>query len=304
MPIKTEKKKNGVNKLEQKTKKKGGVMSNKSNSSSPKNQIVEKKRSPVNISTIVEDLQIKILDSVFNFSNILDNKVIKDYIQLKSNVTKVNKSFKTSSSFIRPSFNNITIIKLNKLRIDNEILGVLKMTKTENIESIELRNISFESIDTCNEFIDFFRKNRKVKNVILDKVEVKIEDFLRILITFKRLENLEISGYELTYNEFHIFIKVLLYSKQIKYFTFKNNIIDKRYYTYLFTKDVDNDVVYIDNVKYIIYISKEYNNRWGMIIKKMDGSFVKNIEVNIVGNEVENEYIVYRNFLNDFKDNK
>jgi len=303
MPIKTEKKKNGVNKLEQKTKKKGGVMSNKSNSSSPKKQIVEQKRSPVNISTIVEDLQIKILDSVFNFSNILDNKVIKDYIQLKSNVTKVNKSFKTSSSFIRPSFNNITIIKLNKLRIDNEILGVLKMTKAENIESIELRNISFDSLETCNEFIDFFSKNRKVKNVILDKVEVKIEDFLRILVTFKRLENLEISGYELTYNEFHIFIKVLLYSKQLKYFTFKNNIIDKRYYTYLFTKDVDNDV-YIDNVKYIIYISKEYNNRWGMIIKKMDGSSLKNIEVNIVGNEVENEYIVYRNFLNDFKDNK
>jgi hypothetical protein len=303
MPIKTEKKKNGVNKLEQKTKKKGGVMSNKSNSSSPKKQIVEQKRSPVNISTIVEDLQIKILDSVFNFSNILDNKVIKDYIQLKSNVTKVNKSFKTSSSFIRPSFNNITIIKLNKLRIDNEILGVLKMTKAENIESIELRNISFDSLETCNEFIDFFSKNRKVKNVILDKVEVKIEDFLRILVTFKRLENLEISGYELTYNEFHIFIKVLLYSKQLKYFTFKNNIIDKRYYTYLFTKDVDNDV-YIDNVKYIIYISKEYNNRWGMIIKKMDGSSLKNIEVNIVGNEVENEYIVYRNFINDFKDNK
>jgi hypothetical protein len=303
MPIKTEKKKNGVNKLEQKTKKKGGVMSNKSNSSSPKNQIVEQKRSPVNISTIVEDLQIKILDSVFNFSNILDNKVIKDYIQLKSNITKVNKSFKTSSSFIRPSFNNITIIKLNKLRIDNEILGVLKMTKTKNIESIELRNISFESIDTCNEFIDFFSKNSKVKNVILDKVEVKIEDFLRILVTFKRLENLEISGYELTIYEFHIFIKVLLYSKQIKYLTFKNNIIDKRYYTYLFTNDIENNT-YIDNEKYIIYISKEYNNRWGMIIKKMDGSFAKNIEVNIVGNEVENDYRVYRNFRNDFKDNK
>jgi hypothetical protein len=303
MPIKTAKKTNGVNKLKQKTKKKGGVMSNKSNSSSPKNQIVEQKRSPVNISTIMEDLQIKILDSVFNFSNILDNKVIKDYIQLKSNVTKVNKSFKTSSSFIRPSFNNITIIKLNKLRIDNEILGVLKMTKKENIESIELRNISFESIDTCNEFIDFFSKNSKVKNVILDKVEVKIEDFLRILVTFKRLENLEISGYELTYNEFHIFIKVLLYSKQIKYLTFKNNIIDKRYYTYLFTNDIENNA-YIDNEKYIIYISKEYNNRWGMIIKKMDGSFAKNIEVNIVGNEVENEYRVYKNFRNDFKDNK
>jgi hypothetical protein len=71
----------------------------------------------------------------------------------------------------------------------------------------------------------------------------------------------------------------------------------------LFTNDIENNA-YIDNEKYIIYISKEYNNRWGMIIKKMDGSFAKNIEVNIVGNEVENEYRVYKNFRNDFKDNK
>jgi hypothetical protein len=291
------KKANAVNK--QKTMKKGGVMSNKSKSSSPKQRIVEQKRSPVNISTIAEDLQLKILDSVFNFSNILDNKSIKDYMQLKSNVTKINKSFRISSTFIRPSFNNITIIKLNKLRIDNEILGVLKMTNVKNIESIELRNISFDSLETSNEFIEYFSKNRNVKNVILDKVEVKIEEFLRILVTFKRLEWLEIKGYELTYNEYHIFIKVLLYSKQLKYLTFKENIIDKRYYTYLFTKDVEN-YVYIDNVKYIINISNENNNRWGMNIRSNEGINLRNIEVNIVGNEVEGEYGVYRNFRNNF----
>jgi hypothetical protein len=297
MPIKTMKKAIAVNK--QKTMKKGGVMSNKSKSSSPKQQIVEQKRSPVNISTIAEELQLKILDSVFNFSNILDNKSIKDYMQLKSNVTKINKSFRISSTFIRPSFNNITIIKLNKLRIDNEILGVLKMTNVKNIESIELRNISFDSLETSNEFIEYFSKNSKVKNVILDKVEVKIEEFLRILVTFKGLEWLEIKGYELTYYEYHIFVKVLLYSKQLKYLTFKENIIDKRYYTYLFTKDEDN-IVYIDNVKYLINISNENNNRWGMKIRSMEGINLRNIEVNIVGNDVANEYGVYRNFRNNF----
>jgi hypothetical protein len=302
MPIKTAKKTNGENKLKQKTNKTGGVISNKSNSSSPKKQIVEQKRSPVNISTIADELQLKILDSVFNFSNILDNKVIKDYIQLKSNVTKINKSFKISSTFIRPSFNNITIIKLNKLKIDNAILGVLKMTNAKNIESIELRNISFDSLETSNEFIEYFSKNSKVKNVILDKVEVKIEEFLRILVTFKGLEWLEIKGYELTYNEYHIFIKVLLYLKQLKYLTFKENIIDMMYYTYLFTNNVENHI-YIDSIRYNIYLSKE-ENRWGMIIKKIDGSFAKNIDVNIVGNEVEGQYMVYRNFRNDFKDNK
>ena len=275
--------------------KKGGVSPSKSG----KKESTVQRTSPMNITKMAEDLQIKILESVFNFSNILDNKSIKDYIQLKSNITKINRSFRRSYSSIRPSFKEITKIKLNKLMIDKEILGVLKMTNAKNIESIELRDISFDSLETCNEFIDFFSKNRKVKNVILDKVEVKIEDFLRILVTFKGLEWLEIKGYELTFYEFHIFIEVLLYSKQLKYLTFKENIIDKRYYTYLFTKDVEN-YVYIDNVKYIINISNENNNRWGMNIKSNEGINLRKIEVNIVGNEVDNEYGVYRNFRNNF----
>ena len=173
------------------------------------------------------------------------------------------------------------------------------MTNAKNIESIELREISFDSKETSNEFIDFFSKNSKVKRVILDKVEVKIEEFLRILVTFKGLEWLEIKGYELTYNEYHIFIKVLLYSKQLKYLTFKENIIDMRYYTYLFTKYVEN-YVYIDNVKYLINISNENNKRWGMKIRSMEGIILRELEVNIVGNEVKGEYGVYRNFRNDF----
>jgi hypothetical protein len=70
----------------------------------------------------------------------------------------------------------------------------------------------------------------------------------------------------------------------------------------LFTKDEDN-VIYIDNERYNIYISKENNDSWGMIIKRDNGSFIKNIEVNIVGNDVANEYGVYRNFRNDFGGN-
>ena len=300
MPIKIVRKAK-VDNTKQNTKKKGGVMSNKSDSSSPKMQIVDQQKLQVNISTITEDLQLKILETVFNFSNILDNKIIKDYLRLKSNVSKINRSFRTSSRLIRPSFNNIKKIKLRDLEISKEILGVLKMITEKNIESIELRNLTFESIETCNEFIEFFSKNRKVKKVILDKVEIKIDKILRILETFKSLEWLEISGYELTYNEFHIFIKVLLYSNNFKYLTFKNNIIDQRYNSYLFTKEVDN-VVYIDNIRYNIYISKEYNNRWGMIIKTDNGEIVKNIEVNIVGNDVANMYMTFINFRNDFKE--
>ena len=279
--------------------KRGGANSGSPSKSLDKQHFAVQKTSPMNISRIAEDLQIKILESVFNFTDTLDNKSIKDYIRLNTNVSKINKSFRTSYSSVRPSFKDIIKIKLKDLEITKEILEVLKMTAVNNIESIELRNISFESKKTCNEFIDFFSKNMKVKKVILDKVEVKAEELLIILVTFKGLEWLEINGYELTYNEYHIFIKVLLYLKKFKYLTLKNNIIDQRYNSYLFTKDQEN-IVYIDNERYKMYISKENNKRWGMVIRKDNGEMVKNIEVNIVGNEVANMYMPYINFRNDF----
>lgn len=282
---------------------KGGGMSKSpsksSGKSSPKQESTVKKTSPMNITKMAEDLQIKILESVFNFTDTLDNKSIKDYIRLNENVSKVNRSFRTSYSSVRPQFKEITRIKLKGIEITKEILFILKMTRVNNIDIIELRNISFESKETREEFIEFLSKNRKVKRVILDKVEVKAEELLIILGTFKRLEWLEISGYELTYNEYHIFIKVLLYINNLKYLTLKNNIIDQRYNSYLFTKEVDN-VVYIDNERYKMYISKENNKRWGMVIRKDNGEMVKNIEVNIVGNEVANMYIPYINYRNDF----
>ena len=77
-------------------------------------------------------------------------------------------------------------------------------------------------------------------------------------------------------DEYHEFMKILLYKRGLKYLTLKRNDIDKRYETYMFTKDEGNDV-YIDNERYIVYISKE-NNRWWMIIRSGDGRILKNIE--------------------------
>lgn len=282
--------------------KSGGMSKSPSKSSgksSPKEHFTVKKTSPMNITKMAEDLQIKILETVFNFTDTLDNKSIKEYIKLRFNIPQINSSFRKSYSSVRQSFNEITRIKLNKLIITKEILLILKMTRVNNIDIIELRNISFESKETRDEFIEFLSKNRKVKRVILDKVEVRMEEMLIILVTFKGLEWLEINGYELTNDEFYIFIKVLLYINNLKYLTLKNNIIDQRYNSYLFTKNQDN-IVYIDNERYKMYISKENNKRWGMVIRKDNGEMVKNIEVNIVGNEVANMYIPYINYRNDF----
>jgi hypothetical protein len=101
------------------------------------------------------------------------------------------------------------------------------------------------------------------------------------------------------YDEYYEFMKILLYKSVLKYLTLKRNDIDKRYERYMFTKDVDN-VNYIDNERYIVYLSKENNNRWGMIIRRGDGRILKNIEVNIVNNYIIGSILAAKNYKNDF----
>ena len=299
MPIK----KKTANKAKSKTDKKGGVLSSTSRSSSPKQQSVSRKTSPPKISTIPEELRLQILGSVLNFSNTLDNKLITEYFKWMSNVSKINKSFRSSIRSITPTWNNINIINLQSLRITKAILEVLNMTNEKNIVSIVLRNISFDSVDIRNKFLEFLSKNTMVRNLIIDKVEVKAEQYLTILQTFKRLQWLEISRCELkddrsSYDFFHNFIRVLVSLKMLEYLTFTNNTIDRRFYNYLFTKDKDN-IVYLDSNPYTIYLSKENNNSWGMTIKRENRSSAKNFEVNIVGN-VMTDYYIHPNFPNDF----
>ena len=305
MPIKkkTASKLNTVHKPKSNAEKKGGVMSSHTRSSSPKQQSVGLKTSPPKISTIAEELRLQILDSVFNLSKTLDNKLITEYFKWMSNVSKINKSFRSSISSITPTFNNISIINLESLRITKTILGVLNMTNEKNIVSIVLRNITFDSVDTRNKFLEFLSKNTMVRNLIIDKVEVKASDYLTILQTFKRLQWLEISRCELkddrsSYDFFHNFIKVLVSSKMLEYLTFTNNTIDIRFYNYLFTKDQEN-IVYVDSNQYRMYVSKEDNNSWGMTIKKDNSSSANKFEVNIVGNEMT-DYYIHPNFRNDF----
>lgn len=278
-------------------------VSSRSRSSSHKQQSVARKTSPPKISTIAEDLQIKILESVFKFTDTLDNKLITEYFKMKSNISKINKSFRSSMGLIVPEWKDISIINLKDLRITKTILEVLNMTNEKNIVSIVLRNITFDSVDTCNKFLEFLSKNTMVRNLILDKVDARASDYLTILQTFKRLQWLEISRSELkddrsTYDFFHNFIKVLVSSRKLEYLTFTNNTIDKRFYNYLFTKDQEN-IVYIDRNQYRIYLSKEDNNSWGMTIKKDNSSSANKFEVNIVGN-VMTDYYIHPNFPNDF----
>jgi hypothetical protein len=283
----------------------------KSATSSPKKPVAPRKTllppyrplPPPNISTIPDEIRLQILDSVLKFPKRLDNKLLLDYFKIMSNVSKVNKSFSKIISSITLSWNNITIINLRDLEITKAILGVLNMTNSRLITTIILHNISFDTADTRNKFLEFFSKNTMVVNLIFDEVAVKAKQFLPILQTFNRLKLLEISKCDILYDDssydvFHNFIKILINSKSLEYLTFTNNTIDRRFYTYLFTQDKDNEA-YINNTRYMIHVSKEFNNKWGMIIKSDNGTIVNNFEVNIVGN-VMTDFMNINNYRNDF----
>lgn len=139
-----------------------------------------------------------------------------------------------------------------------------------NIESIELRNIEFDSEDTANKLIRFLSRNSRVRRIVLENVKIDIGETLRRIRRCERIEMLEISGYELTYDEFHDFIKVLIYSTELKYLNIRMNNMDKRYESYLFTRDEGNEIK-IDRDIYRIHIGKGGNESWSLIIQREGG---------------------------------
>jgi hypothetical protein len=288
MPINKGVKGKTVNKKVNKVKSKGGMLSG------------DKGKTGVsNISSIADDLRIEILESLFKHSKILDSKMIKEYINIISYLPVINKSFRDSVSSITPKLNNITIINLQNIEVSDAVLRVLNMTNPKKIDTIEIRNITFKSKVIYNKFLEFLRENMNARNVKLENIEGGINRLIEILETYNRIEHIEISSFVLTDDEYYEFIKILLYKRGIRYLTFRRNTIDKKYELYLFTKDVEN-VNYIDNERYIVYMSNENNNRWGMIIRREDGRLVKNIEVNIVNNYIASSLLPAKNYKNDF----
>jgi hypothetical protein len=184
------------------------------------------------------------------------------------------------------------------MEITKEILGILSKTDEDKIESIELRNIVFDSEETGNKMIRYLSRNRRVRRIVLENVRIDIGETLRRIRGCERIEMLEISGYELTYDMFHNFIKVLIYSTELKYLNIRMNNMDKRYESYLFTRDEENEVV-IDRDIYRIHIGKGGNESWSLVIRREGGGKVKEINVNIVGNDIAGYIVPAKNYRNE-----
>ena len=149
------------------------------------------------------------------------------------------------------------------------------------------------------ELKEFLSKNINTQNLIFDNVEVETDKFLTKLQTFKNLQWLEISRCELTQYDLYNFVKILLYSKNLKYLTLINNKIWEGFRTYIFTRN-NNNKIHIDNILYKIYVLKE-NNSWSMFfIKENNETLIKRFEINIVDNNIEGKYGDFLNLNNDF----
>ena len=244
---------------------------------------------PPNISSIPEELRLKVLNSVFNFdfNTKLDNELIFNYLKVKSKVSTVNKGFKSSMPLIISSLKNTTIINLQHLKIDKAILSVLNKTNSEKVNTIILRNISFDTDETLANFLKFFSKNTKVNILIFDNVKIETVKILRILLTFNRLEWLEISNSELLIDALKAFLLVLKKST-LQYLTFTNNTVDANYYNRLFTQNFSNEIT-ISKIPYRIHVF--YEHVWLMFIANIESSTVLNsFQINIFGNTVINKH--------------
>jgi len=241
---------------------------------------------------------MKIIEVAFKNPEEIENKTIGEYIRLKENIGRVDKSFRELLRSVEPTFNRVRVIKIHNMEITKEILGILSKTDEGKIESIELRNIGFDSEDTANKFIRFLSRNSRIRRIVLENVKIDIGETLRMIRRCERIEMLEISGYELTSEEFHNFIKVLIYSTELKYLNIRMNNMDKWYESYLFTRDEENKVV-IDREKYRIHIGKGGNESWSLVIQREGVGKAKEINVNIVGNDIAGYIVPAKNYRNE-----
>lgn len=259
--------------------------------------IPRKSPPPPNLSTIHEDIRLKILHSVFD-NNILNNEFIKMF-----SIFTINKSFK-SLSFVRPSLmKNVTIINLQRLTITKEIVDILNLTINDQITTIVLRRIIFDNATTLNKFLEFFKKNTMVKFLILDDINIDSKGFeklFKLLQDFKRLIWLEIRNNKLS--EYLNLKYILVYTKSLQYLTFTDNTVTtSNYFDFMFTQDVNYGFV-DNNIRYNMYISK-VNGDWGMVIKNnATGKVFNNFKVNILNNRIigSNKIIDYKNNFADY----
>jgi hypothetical protein len=285
-------------------------------------EAAQKYRSKQTISVLSNDMFRKILKhTIAHDKTVLDVRLLKSYIKERrksSALSRINND--EYASFL----NNILTVHLENVEITDAILEILKKTiEHSNISTIILRKITFSNEERiCEKFLEYLSKNTKLCILILDDVGIdrdNFNNFLRILESFKELDLLEFSNFNITrlfkvYNDvqFHyFFMKVIINLDTLNYLIFNNNTISQMDYTYLFNKlngannyyviDLGRDGIYL---KYNDNKDEEDDNK-----VKLEEHFMHIIEIDTAGRKtlnrcVDRYYIEFHTNGNKYAFNK
>ena len=170
------------------------------------------------------------------------------------------------------------------------------MTICDQITTIVLRSISFDTDETRAEFLKFFRKNTKIRYLILDDIKIDEEGFIKMLNisgTFTELIFLEISNCVLSDDNAVRELFTILKLKSLKYFTFSNNTVVSTLYTELFPNNGDNvekEFYDINGKKYRVFVTNFNDINWKMSIQYHSTKYISAFQINMVGNKYDNKY--------------
>ena len=237
-----------------------------------------------------EDISLKIFNLLLDSATELNN----EFIMLLMKISTINKVFKIKEA----SLKNIDTIDLQNLTITKEIVDILKMTDSQKIQIIMLRNIKFDNEGTLKSFLMFLNKNTILFKLVLNNIEhvkILLENLLEKKGAYNELRILAIMNNNLDGSDVSNLIKILINFKYrlSNYLTFTYNTLDKKKSLDLLRFDSINVFDGFD-------IKIQDNNTVIKIIKLGEGESPErkyiniNIAVNYVANYVDDgKYIKF-----------
>ena len=175
---------------------------------------------------------------------VLNNDFLKFYKETTLNLN-VSKNFNREDLDTR-LLSKLHTIYLNNSPITSEIVKILEKTlKYNNITTIILCNVEFESDAIAASFFTFLRNNApKLENLIIRaSPKISNENIVKLISAISGLNKLvllELSGFDFTgvytgtFTFDDMFINLLIFLPDLEYLVFNNNIIDEHHYRLIF----------------------------------------------------------------------
>lgn len=199
---------------------------------------------------------------------VLNNDFLKFYKETTLNLN-VSKNFNREDLDTR-LLSKLHTIYLNNSPITSEIVKILEKTlKYNNITTIILCNVEFESDAIAASFFSFLRKNAlKLENLIIRaSPKISNENIVKLISAISGLNKLvllELSGFDFTgvytgtFTFDDMFINLLIYLPDLEYLVFNNNIIDEHHYRRIFISTYAISAPKSIKDRYNMYIKSEY----------------------------------------------